>query len=210
MLAAAVIRLAAAAFAAIACTASADSALRSLDREQAEFSTRAGRLEVDIRRLRAAVDLVVQHYLAAENAFRSASARYDVVQHMADASRVALVEAERNYATAERLYRMAVSTAIAAGISGVVTEAICGTVTTTRQLRRALEASGASLRGMDVDHVFPRSLGGADSTLNYQVIESSVNRSMGNSLPQHIMSSPIGFVVGIGASAVIAIRGCGG
>jgi hypothetical protein len=49
----------------------------------------------------------------------------------------------------------------------------------TAQYRAVLTSAGYNLAGMDVDHIVPRSLGGADNPANYQLLPSSVNRSLG-------------------------------
>jgi hypothetical protein len=54
----------------------------------------------------------------------------------------------------------------------------CDTVSTARY-RALLTAAGYNLTGIDVDHIVPKSLGGADSADNYQLLPSSVNRSLG-------------------------------
>lgn len=56
----------------------------------------------------------------------------------------------------------------------------CGAGMSTSAFRRLLISQGQNLVGMDVDHIVPRSLGGADHPANYQLLPSSVNRSIGN------------------------------
>ena len=50
---------------------------------------------------------------------------------------------------------------------------------TTAVYRRQLVRQGINLLGMDIDHIVPRSLGGADHPMNYQVLDTSTNRSLG-------------------------------
>lgn len=45
--------------------------------------------------------------------------------------------------------------------------------------RRKLGAIGVDLAGKDIDHIVPRSIGGFDGPANYQVLDSSLNRSLG-------------------------------
>lgn len=54
----------------------------------------------------------------------------------------------------------------------------CGRVSTAKY-RRQLRANGIDLDGLDVDHIVPRKLGGADHPSNYQLLDSSLNRSLG-------------------------------
>ena len=42
-----------------------------------------------------------------------------------------------------------------------------------------MTAAGVNLVGKDIDHIIPKSLGGADHPSNYQVLDSSLNRSLG-------------------------------
>lgn len=50
----------------------------------------------------------------------------------------------------------------------------------TASYRRMLEARGMDRTGLDVDHIVPSSLGGPDNAVNYHLLPSSVNRSIGN------------------------------
>lgn len=54
----------------------------------------------------------------------------------------------------------------------------CGKISTAKY-RRQLRAEGIDLDGLDIDHIVPRSLGGADHPSNYQLLDSSLNRSLG-------------------------------
>lgn len=49
----------------------------------------------------------------------------------------------------------------------------------TATFRRQLVQLGVSVVGKDVDHIVPRSLGGADHPSNYQLLDASKNRSLG-------------------------------
>ena len=50
----------------------------------------------------------------------------------------------------------------------------------TAAYRSVLAAQGKLLAGVDVDHIVPKSLGGADHPANYQLLPSATNRSLGN------------------------------
>jgi hypothetical protein len=51
----------------------------------------------------------------------------------------------------------------------------------TQQYRRVLERRGVNLSGKDIDHIVPHALGGADDVSNYEVLDQSLNRSLGAS-----------------------------
>jgi len=57
----------------------------------------------------------------------------------------------------------------------------CAAGMSTASYRRRLTSMGISLIGKDVNHIVPRSLGGADHPANYNLMSSSANRSLGNS-----------------------------
>ncbi|MFO0710895.1 MAG: HNH endonuclease signature motif containing protein [Sandaracinus sp.] len=77
----------------------------------------------------------------------------------------------------------------------------------TRTFRRRLEAQGRDLTGLDVDHIVPRSLGGPDHPLNYQLLDASTNRSLGAAFGAEKCQ-----MVGLGlcAAAVAISQRCGG
>ncbi|HKY34598.1 MAG TPA: HNH endonuclease [Polyangiaceae bacterium] len=66
----------------------------------------------------------------------------------------------------------------AAGVRGA-SPANCSENMPTAAYRALLTARGIDLTGMDIDHIVPRSLGGADNPGNYRVLSASENRSLG-------------------------------
>jgi hypothetical protein len=56
----------------------------------------------------------------------------------------------------------------------------CSENMSTAAFRRILIAAGENLTGLDVDHIVPKSLGGADNPANYRLLPASENRSLGN------------------------------
>ena len=88
-----------------------------------------------------------------------------------------------------------------------VRSASCEPVSTRAQ-RRAYEKQGISLAGKDVDHIVPRSLGGADHPSNYMPLDASTNRSIGNMFGKAKCAMP-----GVGqakcALAIAISRKCG-
>lgn len=82
----------------------------------------------------------------------------------------------------------------------------CNAGISTAAFRVMLAARGVALDGMDIDHIVPRSLGGADHPDNYQVLPASVNRSIGNTWNEQKC-----FAVGSErcSKAITASRKCG-
>ena len=86
---------------------------------------------------------------------------------------------------------------------------ICRGTETTRQFRARLDREGMPMdRLEDVDHIFPRSRGGIDHPLNYQPLERSLNRSLGNKVVDKFLQAPVGFVTGMAVSALGVLGGC--
>lgn len=55
----------------------------------------------------------------------------------------------------------------------------CSENLTTAAYRAFLVSQGVDLAGKDIDHIVPRSIGGADNPGNYRVISAHENRSLG-------------------------------
>jgi hypothetical protein len=80
----------------------------------------------------------------------------------------------------------------------------------TDAYRKKLESAGVSVEGKDVDHVIPKSIGGADHPINYKLWDSSTNRSCGaGCLPEKFLANPPGFLMALAVSAITALN-CGG
>ena len=116
-----------------------------------------------------------------------ASARYDA----------AIAEFRR----AEQQYRRAALVVMLAAASS----SICATSVRTATFRSRLKAEGVDLRGVDIDHVWPRHLGGVDHPLNYQRLDSSLNRSLGASVLDKFMTQPLALVQGLAVSALASL-----
>jgi hypothetical protein len=85
---------------------------------------------------------------------------------------------------------------------------VCSTKMTTAQFRRQARAQGYDLTGLDVDHAFPRSRGGVDHPWNYQLMESSLNRGLGNKLFTRFLTTPLPALVGRATTALARLGGC--
>lgn len=83
----------------------------------------------------------------------------------------------------------------------------CDESMSTAAFRRLLVARGVDLTGKDIDHIVPHALGGADHPANYQVISSSLNRSLGATWDSEKCDLAGRQAC---ARAIVASRGCGG
>jgi len=144
----------------------------------------AGRLDKQWR-------LVVGDYNRAASRYRQARAEYDRASAQYSRSSAEFRAASRTWKVAKSRWDLVNKLIVAAAsidaynlskASGArevdLDDIDCGKVSTAK-FRRQLRAEGVNLDGVDVDHIVPRSLGGADHPSNYQLLESSLNRSLG-------------------------------
>lgn len=133
---------------------------------------------------------VVGAYQAARVDYEAARATFESATRTADNASETFKKAAATWERARltwELYQRLVVVAAAidaanfgASRSGAASRQFSCERVSTAEFRRMLEAAGQSLVGMDIDHIVPRSLGGADHPSNYQVLPSSLNRSLGN------------------------------
>ena len=142
--------------------------------------------------------------IAAE--FDAATEAYERARAIADEARAGFVEAQTRYQQAADRFRMAAAIIIAAAASDALRD-FCGQRMSTRTFRARRRAEGISIDGKDVDHAWPRALGGADHPLNYQLLDSTVNRSLGADPVAKLAHAPLGTLRGLAASALVAL-GC--
>ena len=148
-------------------------------RELADTDTAARRLMAEWSDLDRRFQAASLHYHATQIALERAAQAY--TQTSSD-YRQASAEAN-GAARLWRLYRELVLVAAAvdaAKLRSARAHADCGRDMSTADYRDLLIRQGVSVAGMDVDHIVPRSLGGADHPDNYQLLPSSENRSIGN------------------------------
>ena len=117
---------------------------------------------------------------AASSSFDSASDGYREARETWERARVAFDFATELVMIAAAIDAANLDAFRSRGIPGVEGSDLqtCDTVS-RGTFRRRLEAQGMDLTGIDVDHIVPRSLGGLDHPLNYQLLDASTNRSLG-------------------------------
>ncbi len=168
------------------------------DPEISHLETRMDKHEEALRRTAALAGrlnerwrLVVGDYNRAASRYRRARAEYDRAATQYSRSSAQFRAASETWEDAKARWDLVNKLIVAAasidaynlskasGAREIDLEDIdCGRVSTAKY-RRQIEAEGIALDGLDVDHIVPRSLGGADHPSNYQLLESSLNRSLG-------------------------------
>lgn len=106
-------------------------------------------------------------------------------------------------------YRRIAAILILAAASDALSHGLCDSTMSTRTFREQLRREGVVLQeGVDVDHIWPRALGGVDHPANYQLLPAEVNRSLGASVWEKLMTSPLGVLQGLVTSALVTLQ-CG-
>lgn len=160
--------------------------------------------ELDLRAevLRAKVDIVVKDHAEVERELREAKERYEQAARLGRSAQAGLDEAMQAYRRAEQSYRRVSMMLLMAAASDLVGQGLCGQVKSTQQFRRELRAEGVDLTDKDVDHIFPRAAGGVDHPWNYQLLDKSLNRSLGASVTEKLMRWPLPTIAGMVVSAL--------
>lgn len=125
-------------------------------------------------------------------------------EQAAQAGRAAAESYERaaaDYEAAARSWRFVTISILAAA-----TWTTQATSATPGQYRKQLRQQGLDLDGLDTDHGLPKSKGGADHPLNYRMIESSLNRSLGSDVMRKLMVHPMHLMQGAAVSALLRLR----
>lgn len=138
---------------------------------------------------------------AGEEDFRQATRSYDAAAQVGQAAGTRFASAIDDFQQAERRYRLTALLVAAVAASGH----LCASTVSTRNFRAQLRAEGIELDGKDIDHIWPRSLGGVDHPLNYQVLDAHLNRSLGAGVVEKFMAQPLTLIQGLAASALSAL-----
>jgi hypothetical protein len=179
----------------LAAELAAIAAVETLDRDEvAALLARSASLESRARQS-------VERWQASRRDFEQARQTYAASAATARDASTGFEAAIEDFQRAERQYRYAALAVILVAASSQ----LCATTTSTRAFRARLRADGIDLDGQDIDHIWPRSLGGADHPLNYQVLDAHINRSLGARVVDKFMAQPIAVVQGLVVSALTAL-----
>ncbi|WP_106087817.1 hypothetical protein [Enhygromyxa salina] len=151
------------------------------------------------------VDELVDLYQQASDTLEAAEHKYELARRSGDASSQAFQRAASDYEVASRRWRLVTITLLAAANWDYAGH-LCHTRMTTAAYRKKLRKEGIDLDGLDADHGLPKSRGGADHPLNYRMIDSSLNRSLGNDVMRKLMEHPLHILRGTAVSALMRLR----
>lgn len=173
----------------------------ALARTESEDRAELAGLHEQATSIRLRADAVVAVWRASEQDYRQATDAYDTATAAGPAINARFGAAIADFRHAERRYRLTALLIAAVAASGH----LCATTASTRSFRAQLRADGIDLSGKDIDHIWPRSLGGIDHPLNYQVLDSHLNRSLGAGVVQKFLTQPLALVQGLAVSALSAL-----
>lgn len=154
-------------------------------------------LLADARAIRRRAEVAIADFDAAAQTFERATSGWDRAS-------ARYAEASASFERAALAFRVAATFAVLAGVMHQQS-AFCADHMPTSAFRRRLRAEGLPLEGVDVDHAWPRALGGADHAMNYQALDASLNRSLGASVARKFALMPLATLRGLAVSAMDAL-----
>jgi hypothetical protein len=181
------------AFVLAACATSGSSQadqLAALRVQMAAHSAAIDDADKEALQLTAAWSDVADNYDRARIRYARARAQFDEATSRGESAGSTFSEARTEFDSATsmwRFYRELVVVAAALDAANLEASRAAGTGServdcqpmSTQQYRRVLERRGVNLAGKDIDHIVPHALGGADDVSNYQILDQSLNRSLG-------------------------------
>lgn len=171
----------------------ADKRLSSAEQDVIVLRQQADELEAKYTR-------VNQDYARATRILNQAAVNYGEASQQ-------YARARDQYQQAARNWRIVTVTLMVAATSDAL-NGLCEGQRSTAEMRREWKKQGYDLEGRDVDHIWPKSRGGANHPWNYQSMESRLNRSLGNDIWWKLQHQPISMLKGAVVSALVALR-CG-
>lgn len=161
-------------------------------------------LEERANSLRRDADALVVVYEETARRYDEAREAYEHAQRHGTMTAQAYEAAAEQYRHAAQAYRVAAATLLVAAASDAA-RLLCAGRMSRAEIRKFWKSQGHDLSGIDADHIWPASRGGADHPWNFQMLESGLNRALGNGLARKIMSQPIDVLQGAAVSAVMEL-----
>lgn len=199
----------------LACAAHGPSAADTTQARVDAFSARAdqdeqriGAAEREAEALTRDVAQLASLYAAVEHQLAQAEAAFLAASRNYDRATAEFARARDDYAEAGRKWRVVSTTIMVAAASDMAGKWLCDGRMSRAQVRKMWKREGYDLKGQDADHIWPKSRGGMDHPWNFQRMESSLNRSLGNGLWWKIQNQPIDLLRGFAVSSLMRLQ-CG-
>jgi hypothetical protein len=169
----------------------ASAELASIRTSLARHEKASDELDARARQLSVRWRDVVVGYESADLQFRAAEQKYQEALRLSGENARSLAEATALFETARQRWLIARYLIEAAAVidashldarnprTARSSELSCDRGMSTADFRALLARQGRNLAGVDVDHIVPHALGGEDHPSNYQLLPSSLNRSLG-------------------------------
>lgn len=177
----------------------------TLERANTANDAAADTLELRAEQIQLAAAALIERWTDVEATMKRAAMHLEAAARDWGRASEAYARAKRDYERAERNWRVVAATLVVASMSEAGSMSLCDGQMNTAKMRRIWKRQGYDLKGIDADHIWPRSLGGANHPWNYQRMSSSLNRSLGNKLSWKLVNEPLKLLQGAATSAAIAL-----
>ena len=186
-------------------TAATTRRLNQFEQRAATDDVQLDSLAVRVETFEATVGELTDLYGEADRKLEEARLRYERASAHAKTANEANLAAAKAYEAAARNWKL-ITIAILAAASYDLAGHLCATRMSTSAFRRELREQGIDLTGLDVDHGLPYSRGGADHPLNFRMIESGLNRSLGNDVLRKLLAHPTHLLQGALISGLMRLK----
>lgn len=180
--------------------------IAQISAQEAEDKKEIAELQVSAELLVAQIQLLTKEWEEIDKDFKQAKNLYELAQANSDVASASFLKAKDDFDTAAERYRQVVWVLIAAASWDMAGEVVCQGTMSTRQFRQQLKRQGIDLTGLDIDHAWPKALGGIDHPLNYQPLDASLNRSLGADVAAKFVEFPGATLEGFAVSALSVLR----
>ncbi|PRP92600.1 hypothetical protein ENSA5_47810 [Enhygromyxa salina] len=186
-------------------TAHLDARLAAVEQANAGGDAKLRELEVRAEHIQRATRELLQVWDQVEADMGEAARHLEAAARRQGEATEAYRQAQRDYEQAARNWKIVAVSLMVASLSSSGSSSLCGGQMNTAKVRRVWRKKGYDLDGIDADHIWPKSLGGANHPWNYQRMAASLNRSLGNKLGWKLLNEPVALLRGGAVSAAIAL-----
>lgn len=169
------------------------------DRRIDRLADEAAKLTADVQQIASLFKQANRDYERATRALNRAAERFEAASEEYQNA----AEAQRR---AAKYWRVVAVTIMVAAASDMAERSLCDGQMNNTEIRKYWKSKGYDLDGIDADHIWPKSKGGANHPWNFQRMESSLNRSLGNDIWWKLQNQPIALLQGAAVSALVHLQ----